>query len=488
MNPPHEIEPPNVIEYENAIRFLYDRINYEKIGSTTTPYPFRLRRMTELASRMGLNDFLYAKTSRPRVPLIHVAGTKGKGSTASMVATILTSAGYRTGLYTSPHLHQLEERFQIDGAPCSAAQLTDLVTRARQAVSGLEISLAQSNPATTHGEATFFELTTAMAMLHFHMSQCDAIVLEVGLGGRLDSTNVFASTVTAITSIGLDHQHVLGNTIEEIASEKAGIIKANVPIVSGVLRPNAANAISEHAKQKDAPIFQIGADFSVTSEPDLEWGQRINYIESVVERSLYLSLEGEHQARNAAVALRIVSLLEDQGMTIQPDEIGKAFGAICCSARTERIQLEQNLSLLVDAAHNEDSIVALVEVVNQRFKNNDSERTKIVVVFGTSSDKPADKMLERLSMIAETMILTQYHSNPRYFPAAQLRPMIEANQILSIRTIEDSNDAFQAAWDDAKSFLDSSLEPNTNAVIVVCGSFFLAADARVWGMKRLESA
>lgn len=220
--------PAKEVRYQDALGFLYDRINYERMASGTSRYPFRLKRITELLRRLGLAGYLHTDSPEPKVPLVHIAGTKGKGSTAAMLAAALSAADLRTGLYTSPHLHHLEERFRVDGQPCSSEQLISLVEQIKPATELVEQQI---------GSLSFFELTTAIALMHFDATECDAIVMEVGLGGRLDSTNVCSPSVSAITSIGLDHQHVLGETLVEIAAEKAGILKAGVPVVSGVADP-----------------------------------------------------------------------------------------------------------------------------------------------------------------------------------------------------------------------------------------------------------
>ena len=163
--------------YQEALGFLYGRINYEQMTSGSSRFPFRLQRTSELLRALGLADYLHTQTTRPKVPIVHIAGTKGKGSTACMVAASLTSAGLKTGLYTSPHLHRLEERFQIDGEPCSSGELVALVQQIRPATESV------ADP--RHRPPSFFELITAIALLHFDRCDCDAIVLEVGLGGRL---------------------------------------------------------------------------------------------------------------------------------------------------------------------------------------------------------------------------------------------------------------------------------------------------------------
>ena len=209
--------------HDAALAFLYSRIDYER--AVNPPYSagtLRLERMRELLARLG--------NPQRGLPTVHIAGTKGKGSTAAMVAAVLTAAGHRTGLASSPHLRRVEERLAIDGRPASGDELVELVDRLRPHVETMERQAAH-----VAGETgpTYFEITTALAWQHFARNRVRAAVVEVGLGGRLDATNVCEPTVTAITSISFDHTRQLGNTLAEIAGEKAGIIKPGVPIISG---------------------------------------------------------------------------------------------------------------------------------------------------------------------------------------------------------------------------------------------------------------
>jgi dihydrofolate synthase/folylpolyglutamate synthase len=230
--------------------FLLRRINYER--TTTVPYlsaDFKLDRMRRLMSLLG-DPHLGLKA-------IHIAGTKGKGSTAAMVAQILQSAGHRTGLYTSPHLDRIEERIQIDGQPCPADRFQALANQVEPAVEKLDAEAA----AVGANGPTFFEVTTAMAFLHFAQANVAAAVLEVGLGGRLDSTNVCQPEVCIITSISFDHTRQLGGTLAAIAGEKAGIIKPHIPIVSGVVSPEPREVIATRAHELNAPLIQRGVDY-----------------------------------------------------------------------------------------------------------------------------------------------------------------------------------------------------------------------------------
>ncbi len=471
--------------YRDALRYLYERINYERLaGGGASRYPFRLQRVTDLMRLLQLERYLYADSPQPKVPLIHIAGTKGKGSVAAMVAAALTACGWRTGLYTSPHLHHLEERFRVDGAPCSPADLISLVQRVESAANQVERS---------SGAPSFFELTTAMAMMHFDASDCDALVIEVGLGGRLDSTNVFAPSVSVVTSIGLDHQHVLGHDLASIAREKAGIIKPGVPVVSGVADPEAAAVVSERAEQNGSKLYWLGRDFTYHSEPLSGWGSSIRYSgitpPLLPQASLTLAMEGQHQARNAAIAMAAVDLLRGsrlldptdhveaagpadprrQRLPLPQSAIESAFSQLQCDARIEHARLDGDVLAIVDASHNEDSIKALCQCLEQRSANR-----PVTVVFGTSIDKPADLMLDSLAGVAERLILTRYHGNPRFRPPDQMTALVPASHRQSMLVIDDPIEACRHGLQLA----------TPGGTLVVCGSFFLAAETRQWLLER----
>lgn len=446
--------------YQAALGFLYDRINYERMTNAGSRYQFRLKRITELLRQVGLDGFLHADSPRPKVPLVHIAGTKGKGSTAAMVAAALTEAGLRTGLYSSPHLHCLEERFCVDGQPCSTQQLISLVKRVEPATARIEQTI---------GGLSFFELTTAIALMHFDATRCDAIVLEVGLGGRLDSTNVCSSSVSAITSIGLDHQHVLGETLSEIAAEKAGILKPGIPVISGVADADAAEVVAAQADDVGSTVFQLGRDFDFDYEALPQWGSRIRYrghrppLSEAEDTTLLI--EGKHQARNAALSIAIIDLLRDQGITVPSEAIRAGLGRLQCAGRVERVSLPKNVLGIVDAAHNHDSIAALCDCLRSRLPNR-----RIAVVFGTSVDKSAQPMLDLLAEITDELFLTRFLGNPRFRPPAELTPLVAERLARNTSVLEDPIAACEAAL--------ASVTPG--GALVICGSFFLAAECRDW--------
>ncbi len=449
----------SVDRYQQSLEFLYNRLNYERqVGGNR--YPFGLRRITDLIERLDLGAYLHQPGIAPRVPLVHVAGTKGKGSTCTMVASVLAAAGFRTGLYSSPHLHRLEERFRVNGLPCTPEELIDLVDRVRGPAADMEARV---------GSPSFFELTTAIAMLYFDSMQCDAIVLEVGLGGRLDSTNFCAPSVTAVTSIGFDHQHVLGYTLEAIAGEKAGIIKPGVPVVSGVTQPEAAAVIRAKADSVAAPLFQLGEHFDFSSQSKPDWGSSVTVVgrsSPLADRHQFeLSMEGRHQSKNAAIATTLIDLLKGQGRSIPESALDSGMATSQCLARIERWKIGGDRWAIIDSAHNEDSIGALSQTLRARCPDR-----PITIVFGTSNDKAAEPMLDQLSQLCSQLVLTRFLGNPRFRNPDQLFALLPDAIAQGTEVIDDPLRACEVAL--AKT--------PPGGTLVICGSFFLAAECRHW--------
>jgi dihydrofolate synthase/folylpolyglutamate synthase len=455
-------------DHASALEFLFDRIDYERTRSV--PYHarrFKLDRMVRLLELLG--------NPGQGVPIVHIAGTKGKGSTAQMVASVLNAAGFRTGLYTSPHLEQLEERFRVAGQQCSPDQLVELLSTIQPAVRQMDQEAAASGD--RHGP-TYFEITTAASLLHFRRQKADVAVLEVGLGGRLDSTNVCTPVVSVITSISFDHMKQLGNSLAKIAGEKAGIIKPAVPVVTGVTASEPLQVIARRAEQLGAPLLALEQDFRFEFFADRDDGgqrdaalpvSRINYAECVNGNAwhinnLRLGMLGRHQAANAAVAVATLSQLRRAEWQISDEAIQHGLRAARCPARIEVIS--QRPVVVLDAAHNEASVAALLRVLNDYYPS-----IPRVLVFASSVDKDAPAMLKQLLPQFEHVVLTRYMNNPRAAAPQQLEAMVRELQIVAGPKLHVAADP-KAAW----ALVQTLVTPNH--LVCVAGSFFLAAEMR----------
>lgn len=446
---------------EAALAFLYGRIDYERLPAV--PYDvreFKLDRMHELLRRLG--------NPEAGLPIVHVAGTKGKGSTSAMIAAVLSAAGFRTGLFTSPHLDRLEERMTIDGRQCSADEFVDLVQQVQT------VAAAMDGPSATDGDLlcgpTYFELTTALALLHFAAHRVDAAVLEVGMGGRLDSTNVCQPRVSVITTISFDHTKQLGNTLAAIAREKAGIIKPGVPVVSGVLLDEPREAIAAVARQLGSPLQQLGRDFQFTYEPPRavdEWADtgRLDFqTRQAGARSLLglrCGLLGRHQAHNAAVALATLNELERQGWTIPEAAIRRGLADVRWPARVEVVG--RHPTVIIDAAHNTASVSALIDTLTESFS-----RRRRVLIFATTRDKDVSGMLRLLLPEFDEIVFTRYTNNPRFVPPEDLQLM--AGELGARPTQVCADPAL--AWNTVRSMA------RPDDLVCVTGSFFIAAEMR----------
>ncbi len=453
--------------YINAIRFLYDRINYEK--TVDRPYDrrtYRLARMQFLLEKLG-NPHLAA-------PVIHVAGTKGKGSVSWLIAETLRRSGLRVGLYTSPHLLHLEERFIVDGSPCSPSELGIHIDSLRAAEA--------ATATTTHGPPTFFEMTTALAWMLFAARKTQANVMEVGLGGRLDSTNVCESCLAVITSISFDHQQQLGNTIPLIAAEKAGIIKPGVPVISGAKNPEAQLVIRNRCQETGSQLWEMGVDFDSAIRNQRVWNgsptsaelpisSRMDFIP--MNPSLPLSefqgvairMAGTHQSENAALAIAVWHRLNADGWSLPRTAVVTALAETQLSCRVELVS--NSPAVVIDTSHNVASIGALIAALREHFAPS-----KKTIVFACSKDKEYEKILDILLTFADRLIVTQFHNNPRSVPVERLEELARekavGNNSVEILSAPSSNIAVEHACRSAIS----------NELVCVTGSFFLAAETR----------
>ncbi len=452
---------PNA-SYQAAIEFLYGRIDYERTGVPYQSPEFKLDRMRDLLERLG--------NPHQGLPCVHIAGTKGKGSTATMLAAIAQAAQLRTGLFTSPHLRAIEERITVDAIPIAQESLAAEIAEVRDAIARMDRSYSEQDRVAP----TFFEIMTALAFLYFRRRQVQLAVLEVGLGGRLDSTNVCQPLVTAITSLSLDHVRQLGNSLTAIAREKAGIIKPQVPVVSGVTGTESLAVIAEVAARNNAPWYQSGREFAFTyrcldRSVDDQPPASMDYEEYLRDRtwkldSLHLAMRGTHQAANAAVACAIVQRLREQQLHIADSAIRTGLASARCPARVDL--LRSRPAVILDVAHNLASVEALVEALPQQA----FRRRKLV--FAASNDKDISGMLRVLIPVFDTIVLTQFNKNPRATdPLLLARIVRDECQSLTCPCPELT---LVSTACEAWNHLKSDWEPDD--LICITGSFFLAAE------------
>ena len=378
--------------YRAALNFLNQHTNHEtRLRVSYNAANFNLSRMLRLLSGIG--------NPHRKIRTIHIAGTKGKGSTAHMVAAMLQHCGLRTGLYTSPHILNLRERIRINGQMISEAEFTRLMARLAPAVR----KLAKNPP-------TFFEILTAMAFLHFARQEVDIAVIETGLGGRLDSTNVIKPEVCGITNISYDHMAQLGSTLEKIAEEKAGIFKPGVPGDCAPQKPEVVKVLRKAAERVGCELRVLGEDveFSYRFESSRATGPQ-NRVCMATASTRYdhvpVPLLGEHQAYNCGVALGIVDALRERGFEIDQQQALDGLARVRIEGRLELIR--DFPRTVVDAAHNAESIRALMRAIGQNIGYD-----SMVVIFGCSADKDIDGMLKQLEIGADKVIFTS-NGTPR---------------------------------------------------------------------------
>jgi len=446
-----ETSPPRRIRtYEDAVAYLYGLVNYER-----TPMPYRknelkLGRMHALVDALGLSD--------PAVPSVHVAGTKGKGSVCAMLAGVLCAAGYRTGRFTSPHLRRIEERLWVDHEVATAQQFVDLTRTVADA--------ADRATSTAWGRPTYFEHLTAMAMAQFRCRRVQAAVFEVGLGGRLDSTNVITPRVCVISSISRDHVRQLGRSLHAIAREKAGIIKPGVPTVCGVRHPSPRRQIERVAHDCGSPLVRLGHEFHVRYRgtvcvPGAGLRCQLDYRFGDDPWQLWeVGLGGRHQADNAAVVLACARLLADRGLPVPEPHLRDGLCHVHWPGRLEVVRTDP--VVLIDCAHNLASIKASTATVREVWPD-----PRRVVVFGCSEGKDLRPMLTHLTAWADHLILTR-SENPRALSPTFLArhlPRAVRCEVVSIPSYREA--------------IDTALAHGARgAGVLITGSVFVAGDAR----------
>jgi len=438
---------------DEAIAWWYQRIDFER--KPAKPGDLKLDRMRALLRALG--------DPHQRMRIVHVAGTKGKGSTSAMLASVLGAAGYRVGLFTSPHLCDVAERIQVDGVPIGRNELAARMAEVARAVA----QMGQGDEA--YESPTFFEIGTALGFQHFDCRRVDVAIVEVGLGGRFDSTNVCQPNLSIITDISIDHTAQLGDRLSLIAREKAGIIKPGAPVVTTAEDPEAFDVIKRIAREKKAPLTALRRDFDFDYRPG-----RIDTSECKLPQmrvqtqmqswpSLEIGLFGRHQAANAAGVVATVEALRHVGFVIGDDAVAKGLANVRWPARLELVG--KRPFILLDCAHNVASAQALVDTIHDSFVDAGCKH----LVFAVSSDKQVAEMARVLASCFDQFHLTRYGNNPRC-----LAPEDTAELLRSVR-----GDVRYSLHDDAAEALEQARSAaGPNDLIVVSGSVFLAGELR----------
>ena len=451
--------------YQNALDYLYSFVDYSLTRSLHySPELFDLSRMVSLLDRLG--------NPQDKYQCIHVAGTKGKGSVSALCASALQAAGYRTGLYTSPHLSDYAERIQINGLAIPHDRLADLVEEIKPHAAAIK-------------RLTTFELTTALAFLYFARSKVDTAVIEVGLGGRLDATNVITPLVSVITSLSMDHMNVLGDTLPKIAAEKAGIIKPGRPVVCAPQAVDARHVIEEAAGAKGSNLIQVGRDYFYAPQSHSLDGQTMfvwpsseqdlinEYIESGGRSTwepvrLNLPLLGYHQVVNAATAYAALQTAAGAGLKIHLLDIQAGFSSVSWPARFEL--LRRNPPVVIDSAHNGDSALKLRLTLDDYLPG-----VPVILVFGASEDKDLHGMFSMLLPRVQQVIATQ-SIHPRAMDTG-----------LIVQTAHEFGKPARAVLPLESALEDALRTAGKEAAVLATGSLFVAAAVRETWLKEHSS-
>jgi dihydrofolate synthase/folylpolyglutamate synthase len=453
-----------MMTYKEAIKYLDSLINYER----TNHFPYsqlRLQRISHLCELLG-NPHRSGK-------FIHIAGTKGKGSTSAMVAFMLKEAGFKVGLFTSPHLSDLRERIRVlipdsDGFDLQTDEFEGMMSREdlSRLVKRIKPCIEEMRKDQTLGAPTFFEVYTALAFLYFKESKVDFAVLETGLGGRLDATNICSSIVCGITPISLDHTRRLGDTLREIAKEKAGIIKGESPtVISSLQEKEALEVIRQRSKDCGAKLYEVGRDILFESLGCNRQEQLFNVITMFQEHPhLRMKLLGEHQLANAACAIGIIESLRSYGIYVSDSDIREGLKK---TAWPGRFEIASHHPLIVlDGAQNQASAAALRKTVEKFFSGYE-----VMLILGISKDKDIEGVLRELIPLSKDVILTKA-DNPRAAQPRDIKELIIAKglgarlgRIHLSQNIKEALDLALACWDPKE-------------LLLITGSLFLVGEAR----------
>lgn len=441
------------VAYQEALDYLYSFVDYSLTHNFRyTPDKFDLGRMF---------DFLrLLDDPQKKYPVIHIAGTKGKGSTAALIANSLMSAGYQVGLYTSPHLQNYTERIQINGQEISQADLVELVSFVKPFVAKV-------------AQLTTFEITTALAFLSFARRKVNVAVVEVGLGGRLDATNVVDPLVSVITSLSMDHVSILGDTLPKIAFEKAGIIKPGRPVVLAPQPEEARQVIEAVARERRSPLVEVGRDFLFAAGEHSLARQSFKVWHGDLDSpavQLTTRLLGQHQVENGATAYAALQITARHGIAIDDRAIQQGFESVFWPGRFELLRYDP--PVVVDSAHNRESALRLRQALEDYLPGR-----PVVLVFGVSEDKDVEGMLAELLPRVSRVITTQ-SVHPRAMDAEKLAELARQHGALPVQAVVPVEAALAEAL---------ALAGNEAAILVTGSLFIVAAVRDVWS-KRLRQS
>ncbi|NOQ18160.1 MAG: bifunctional folylpolyglutamate synthase/dihydrofolate synthase, partial [Dehalococcoidales bacterium] len=373
------------MDYQQALDYIDSYTDYEKIPMPHALAYYDLRRVEELLARLG-NPHLGARS-------VHIGGTNGKGSTAAMVASALTVSGYQTGLYSSPHLNTIRERFRVDGVLITEEEFTSIVK-------GLKPEVQRVNQEGAYGELTTFELLTAVAFTYFKLKGIDFQVLEVGMGGKFDATNVIQPEVSVITSISLDHMEVLGDSLAKIAKEKAGIIKPNGTVVLSPQSDEVVSVIAAVCRDQKVELVMVGKDITWQGLGFDGKKQMLRVKGRLDSYELAIPLLGRYQLENAATAVAALEVLSAKGFSLSRDSITSGLAETSWAGRFQI--LNRQPLLVVDGAHNPDAARRLKQSLKEYFDFKQS-----ILVMGASADKDVAGVVSELAPAFDRVIVTR---------------------------------------------------------------------------------
>ena len=424
--------------YNLALDYLYSFVDYSlKHASELAKADFNLDRMFALMDSLG--------NPQTKYPIIHVAGTKGKGSVSALCASALHAAGFKTGLYTSPHLQDYAERIQVNGQPIPHEDLAALVEEVKPAVARVPY-------------LTTFEITTALGFLYFARQGCDAAVIEVGLGGRLDATNIVTPRVSVITSLSLDHTLVLGDTLAKIAGEKAGIIKPGLPVVSSSQKEEALEVLVRISEERGCDFTLVGRDVKFKALSHSIEGQTLrisDFRPETTDLTLSIPLLGSHQVENAAVAYTALKL---SGLDVPDEAVQEGFAAAKWRSRFEIARREP--PVIFESAHNQDSFAHMYQTLETYFPGR-----PVYLVLGASEDKNLAGMFAEMKPKIKKLIVTRA-DHPRALEPEKIRQIAEQAGVES-EAVEPVEAAFRRALE---------LSEKDGSIVLSAGSMFVTAE------------